>query len=96
MIDVVDRASSLLWSIVGILGALILLWGLWQVIQIVRNLREYGLEYIGFLRGELYKVADKHELKILKPSEKKHRIHAILFEEEQLDQTVKKHERKTG
>lgn len=73
--------SSLLWSVVSIVGAVIILWAVWQVVQIVRNLKEYGLDYIGFMRGELYSVAKKYDLQIMKPSQKKRRIHTILFEE---------------
>ena len=80
-IETVNTASSFLWSIVGIIGAIILLWAFWQIIQIVRNLREYGLDYIGFLRGELYLVARENKLTIMKPSQKRGRIHTILFEE---------------
>ena len=77
--ETVSNVSTLLWSVVGIIGAIILLWTLWQVVQIVRNLREYGLDYIGFLRGELYLLAKKHKLTILKPHQKR-RIHTIMWE----------------
>jgi len=93
-VDILNSISSLLWSAIGVIGAIILLWGLWQIIQIVRNLREYGLEFVGFLRGELYKIADKHNLKIMKPSEKTHRIHTILFEEKGLSEPEEKKDKK--
>ena len=81
-IQTINEVSMLLWSIVSIIGAVILLWALWQLIQIVRNLKEYGLDYIGFLRGELYFLAKKNKLTILKPSQKKH-IHTIMWEGKQ-------------
>ena len=77
--ETVNGASTFLWNVVSIIGAVILLWALWQVIQIVRNLREYGLEYIGFLRGELYSLAKKHKLSILKPHQKR-KLHTIMWE----------------
>ena len=80
MIEFIEGISSLLWSSVGIIAAVILLWGFWQFIQVVRNLREYGIDYIGFLRGELYKISDKRKITILKPYERR-RIHSIIWEE---------------
>ena len=79
MNESIQTASSLLWNIVSIIGSIILLWALWQIVQVVRNLREYGLDYIGFLRGELHRVADKHKITVLRPSQA--RIHTILFQE---------------
>ena len=80
-VEIIKNSSALLWSVVGIIGAVILLWGLWQIIQIVRNLREYGLDYIGFMRGEIYAVAKKHKIDVMKPSQKRKRIHSIIWEE---------------
>jgi hypothetical protein len=44
------------------------------------------------MRGELYAVAKKHKLQIMKPSQKKRRIHTILFEEreKELEEKVEK------
>lgn len=85
MIETINEISTLLWSIVGIIGAVILLWALWNIVQIVRNLREYGLDYIGFHRGELYLIAKKHNLDIMKPAEKQRRIHSIIWYERNKD-----------
>lgn len=80
--DLIEKLPIFLWNIALIIGAIMILWGLWQIIQIVRNLREYGLDYIGFMRGELYSLAEKNNLTIMKPSQKRKRIHTILFEED--------------
>jgi hypothetical protein len=79
-IETINEVSTLLWSIVGVIGAVIMLWAFWQLIQVVRNLKEYGLDYIGFLRGELYSIAEKNNLEIMKPAQKKRRIHSIIWE----------------
>jgi len=65
--EMVNAFSSILWSVVGILGAILVLWFLWQILQIGRNLREYGNDYVGFLRGEIHKAGDEEGIEILKP-----------------------------
>jgi hypothetical protein len=80
LLETINSISAFLWSIVGIIGAVILLWGLWQIAQIVRNMKEYGLDFIGFMRGELHFIAKKNKLEIMKPSQKTRRIHTILWQ----------------
>ena len=71
--------SIILYNLVGVIGCIILLWALWQLMQILRNLKEYGIDYIGFYRGELYYIAKKHKITILKPQMKKP-IHSLIWE----------------
>ena len=64
---VLSSLSSLLWSLAGIVGAAIVLWFLWQILQIGRNLKEYGIDYTGYLRGEVYAAAKQEDIDIRRP-----------------------------
>jgi len=63
----VEAFARLLSSLAVIAGAVLVLWFLWQLLQIGRNLKEYGLDYTGFLRGEIQAAADKQSIKIKRP-----------------------------
>jgi len=82
MIEIVESVSALLWAIVGITGGIIVLWFMWQLLQIGHNLREYGVDYIGFLRGEIHSAADEEGVEILRPNkhirDRRGRIRKIL------------------
>lgn len=67
IIELTTAFATVLWSLVGIIGAIIVLWFLWQVLQIGKNIREYGNDYIGFLRGEIHLAASEEGIEILKP-----------------------------
>lgn len=73
MMDLIEKLPIFLWNIALIIGAIMILWGLWQIIQIVRNLREYGLDYIGFMRGDRKKQSDHIET-IAKKKEDSHHL----------------------
>jgi hypothetical protein len=91
LLETINNISAFLWSIVGIIVAVILLWGLWQMAQIVRNMKEYGLDYTGFMRGELHLIAKNHNLEIMKPSQRQRRVHTIMWEgKDELDDAYKK------
>jgi hypothetical protein len=67
LLELVNSISTILWSIVGLFGSIILLWCVWQLVQIVGNIREYFNDFIGFRRGEIHKVAEIEKIEILKP-----------------------------
>lgn len=71
VVEVVQATATLLWASVGIIGTLLILWFLWQILKIGRNLREYGIDYIGFLRGEVHAAAKLEEIEILRPGSEK-------------------------
>jgi hypothetical protein len=68
LLEIVNSISIILWSFVGVIGAIILLWSFWHIAQIVRNIKEYGNDRIGFMRGEIHKVAKVEQIEIIKPS----------------------------
>lgn len=63
----VEAFARLLWSLAVIAGAVLVLWFLWQLLQIGRNLKEYGLDYTGYLRGEIHAAGKKKEIDIKRP-----------------------------
>lgn len=67
IVELTSAFATVLWSLVGIVGAFIVLWFLWQIIQIGKNIREYGNDYVGFLRGEIHRAAEEENIEILKP-----------------------------
>lgn len=67
IVELTTAFASILWSLVGILGAALVLWFFWQILQVGKNIREYGNDYVGFLRGEIHKAADEEDIEILKP-----------------------------
>jgi len=67
IIEMTTAFATILWSLVGIVAGIIVLWFLWQVLQIAKNIKEYGNDYIGFLRGEIHLAADEEGIEILKP-----------------------------
>jgi len=67
IIEMTTAFATILWSLVGIVAGIIVLWFLWQILQISKNVKEYGNDYIGFLRGEIHLAASEEGIEILKP-----------------------------
>jgi len=63
-----NTIAGFLWAIVGIIGGVLVIWFLWQILQVGRNIREYGVDYVGFLRGEIQLAADEEGIEILRPT----------------------------
>jgi len=67
-VTLLNVVAGFLWAIVGIIGGLLVIWFLWQILQVGKNIREYGVDYIGFLRGEIQLAADEEGIEILRPT----------------------------
>ena len=63
-----NTIAGFLWAIVGIIGGVLVIWFLWQILQVGRNIREYGVDYVGFLRGEIQLATDEEGIEILRPT----------------------------
>jgi len=68
--------STILWSLVGVLGAGVVVWFIWQILQIGRDFRFYLKDYVGYERGRIKRAADKRHIEIVvetKPASKTRR-----------------------
>jgi len=87
IVEMTNAFSAILWSLVGIIGALLVLWFLYQILQVGKNIREYGNDYVGFLRGEIHKAGEEEGIDILRPQrgikDRRSRFKKILEKEQQ-------------
>jgi type VI protein secretion system component VasK len=93
----IQSVVTLLWALTGIIGAVIIFWFVWQLLQIGRALKEYGVDYIGFLRGEVHTAAEAEGVDILTPTliKRRGRIQRIIAEKNKdKEDKTKKSEKK--
>lgn len=57
--------GSVLWTFAGIVAAAIVLWALWQILQIGRDFRFYLRDFVAFKRGKIKKAADIKDIELI-------------------------------